>query len=291
MRKGKSSRTAEFVSAWRGLAGLGHESYAPDPVAKHLVSRPVRALLRAAEKSPGIAHFANGVLTKLSGGVWRHLPLRTRAIDDALKIEIRRGVTQVVLLGAGLDGRAHRLEVLSKCDLFEIDHPDTQALKLQNARDLPAYPRQIHYVPVNLERDDFGEALVANGFDPRMPAVFIWEGVTMYLPLAAIEGTLALLNRFACPGSLVMATYFDKAAERRTRFALPLFLAIGEALRSSFSKTEIAALFAKHGFVIDADEGDPEWGDRYVGKRPLFVMSERLVLARRADIVAPPVSQ
>lgn len=286
LRKGKSSFTAEVVSAWRGLAGLGHESYAPDPVAKHLVSSPVRVLLETAERLPRATHVVNALLTGISGGVWRHLPLRTRAIDDALKIEIRNGVDQVVLLGAGLDGRAHRLAALSKSILFEVDHPDTQAVKLQNARNLPRYPREIRYVPIDFDRpafgqDDFGSALLRADFDATRPAVFIWEGVTMYLPLPAITTTLSILQRTAAPGSLVLATYYDRAAEARTRFARPFFSLIGEPLRTSLSKESAAAMFARHGFAIETDEGDREWGDRFVGKRPLVDMSERLVAARR----------
>jgi len=120
---------------------------------------------------------------------------------------------------------------------------------MQNAPKLPQIPRQIHYVAVDFEKDDVADALLGAGFDSKAPAVFIWEGVTMYLP--------------------------------RTRFARPFFSVIGEPLRSSFSKDEMRELFAAHGFEIEADDGDQEWGERYVGEKPIFDMSERLVAARR----------
>ncbi len=281
MRKGKTSLTAEFVSAWRGLAGLGKKAFAPDPIAKRLVSAPVRAVIELAEKSPRAAQVANAALDGLSLGVWRHLPLRTRAIDDAVTREVEAGTRQVVLLGAGLDARAYRLASLSECTVFEIDHPSTQATKMQNARNLPRIAAEIRYVGVDFEKDDLGEALSRAGLDSSERAVFVWEGVTMYLARGAITSTLAIVQRASAPGSRLLMTYYDRAAETRTRFARPFFSIIGEPLRSSFSKDDIRAIFAAYDFDVEADEGDDEWGERYVGKRPIFDMSERLVSARR----------
>jgi methyltransferase (TIGR00027 family) len=281
LRKGKTSLTAEFVSAWRGLAGLGKDSFAPDPIAKRLVSAPVRTLLERAEQSPRAARALNAFLDSASLGVWRHLPLRTRAIDDAVTREVNSGTRQIVLLGAGLDARAHRLEVLAECTLYEIDHPSTQATKMQNARNLPQIAREIHYVAVDFETDDVAAALLKAGLDPDAKSIFIWEGVTMYLPRAAIEATLSKVARVTATGSVLLATYYDVSAEARTRFARPFFSIVGEPLRSSFSKNDIRELFSAHDFEIESDEGDDDWGERYAGKKPIFDMSERLVLARR----------
>jgi methyltransferase (TIGR00027 family) len=152
---------------------------------------------------------------------------------------------------------------------------------MQNAPNLPQIARQIRYVAVDFEKDDVADALLKAGFDPNAKSVFIWEGVTMYLPRVAIEATLSMLARVTAAGSVLLATYYDLRADARTRFARPLFSIIGEPLRSSFSQDDIRELFAAHGFSIESDEGDDEWGERYAGKKPLFDMSERLVLARR----------
>lgn len=281
MRKGKGSLTAELVSAWRGLAGLGQGPFAPDPIAKHLVSSPARTLLELAERLPRAAQLGNRLLDAVSLGVWRHLPLRTRAIDDAIAREVRAGTHQVVLLGAGLDARAYRLAVLAECTVLEVDHPSTQANKMQATRSLARIARHLHYVAVDFEKDDVGEALVATGFEPLAPAVFVWEGVTMYLPAAALTATLSMVERVAASGSCLLATYYDRAAHARTRFARPFFSLIGEPLRTALSREEVRALLAAHGFDVEADDGDGEWGERYVGKRPILDMSERLVTARR----------
>ncbi|MGH7330049.1 MAG: SAM-dependent methyltransferase, partial [Polyangiaceae bacterium] len=254
MRRGSSSRTAEWVSAWRGLAGLGRDGVAPDPIAKHLVSTPYRALLTAAEHAPRIARATNAVLDTVTGGLWRHLPLRTRAIDDALSREIANGTRQVVLLGAGLDARGYRLAALEPCTLFEVDHPATQATKVHNTRNLSKIPREIRYVKVDFEKDDVGEKLEACGFDASAPAVFVWEGVTMYLEREAIEKTLATLRRISRRPSCLLATYFDEKAAVLTRHARPILSLAGEPLRSSFSPEEIREVFFEHDFAVEADE-------------------------------------
>lgn len=152
---------------------------------------------------------------------------------------------------------------------------------MQNARNLPRIASKIRYVGVDFEKDDLAEALTRAGFDSSSRAVFIWEGVTMYLPRAAIESTLSIVQHASASGSCLLTTYYDRAAEARTRFARPLFSIIGEPLRSSFSRDDIREIFSAHDFEIEADDGDDEWGERYVGSKPMLDMSERLVTARR----------
>ena len=134
---------------------------------------------------------------------------------------------------------------------------------------------------VDFEKDDLADALTNAGYAATERAVFIWEGVTMYLPRAAIEATLSKVSRITVPESRLLATYYDSRAAARTRFARPIFSLVGEPLRSSFSRDQIRELFAAHGFAIETDEGDEEWGDRYVSKRAFVDMSERLVCAHR----------
>src|SRR5215470_20393462 len=60
--------------------------------------------------------------------------LRTRFFDDAWHTAHAAGTRQLVLLGAGLDGRAFRLDDISDSILFEVDHPSTQSVKRERAR-------------------------------------------------------------------------------------------------------------------------------------------------------------
>ena len=90
---------------------------------------------------------------------------RTVAIDAELRNPV---APQVVILGAGLDGRAWRMRELATSLVFEVDHPDTQQQKLQRVASLAREARDIRFVPVDFGRG-LAPALEAAGHDPRLP--------------------------------------------------------------------------------------------------------------------------
>jgi methyltransferase (TIGR00027 family) len=72
----------------------------------------------------------------------------------------------------------------------ETDHP-TQAWKRERMAEAQiALPPWLILVPVDFERDDVGEKLVAAGFQQNSPAFFTWLGVVPYLTEDAIGRTL-----------------------------------------------------------------------------------------------------
>jgi methyltransferase (TIGR00027 family) len=286
MRKGWASRTAIWVSAWRGLGKFFPEPIAHDPIAKDLVGGAFRLILEAAEQRPATARALVAIATVATGGLARHLPLRTRAIDEVLVREVSRGTRQVILLGAGLDARAHRLEALSGCTVFEVDHPDTQVHKRESVRGLPRTAKDIRYVPVDFERDDLRRALKEAGLDPARPSAIVWEGVTMYLERDAIERTLDAIATLAPKGSALIITYHDVKVNALARLARPVFRIVGEPLRTQLSPPEMNTLLASRGFERISDEGDEEWSARLVGKKNVLSMSERLIHARRQTLLA-----
>ena len=106
---------------------------APDPLAAKLLPRPLtlpaRLAARATENSKERGALVHRGLGHATLGLTLHVALRTRAIDDALRESLADGATQVVVLGAGLDGRAYRMKELEAAVVFEVDHPSTQADK------------------------------------------------------------------------------------------------------------------------------------------------------------------
>jgi len=131
--------------------------------------------------------------------------IRTRFIEERLAQAIRDGVSQVVILGAGFDTRAYRLtELLKNARVFEVDQPSTQEYKKRRIRDTGIeVPPNLTYVPVDFRHDKLGDVLAAAGYDSNQRTFFIWEGVTMYLPEAAVEETLRWVAAQA-PGSTVI---------------------------------------------------------------------------------------
>jgi methyltransferase (TIGR00027 family) len=150
------SRTSILVAAARAYG-----SHDPDPsvrnpdwLAEHLLGPEQLKLLtghplenalaqdyREAGRDPQISGFAMLMI------------IRTRFIDDRLLHAVASGATQVVILGAGFDSRAYRLhERLAGLKIFEVDSPDTQAIKRQRVEAvLGCAPANVTYVPVGGE--------------------------------------------------------------------------------------------------------------------------------------------
>jgi methyltransferase (TIGR00027 family) len=286
MRKGRGSLTAVWVAAWRGLGSFDAPVVSTDPFARSLVPPLYRAALGVAESAPRFTRAAMRAAVFLSGGLARHLPMRTRAIDEAITAEVKSGTRQLVLLGAGLDARAHRLESLASVQVFEIDHPSTQADKRAAAVELPLRAREVRYVAVDFNEDDLVEKVEGAGLDLTRPTVFVWEGVTMYLPREAIEASLTSIAALAAPGSLLLVTYYTTHAMPGAKLAQPLFALAGEPLKTRIDAGEAETLLATHGFEVESDEGDPEWSLRWAGSPSRVSMSERLIAARSRGIAA-----
>jgi methyltransferase (TIGR00027 family) len=210
--------TALFVAAARAL-----EAQKPNPVA--------------------VDQFAE-IFCRVVGGQWADL-LDGTAPDHALKSEFgadfvnfqgvrtkyfdtyfvraaAAGIRQIVLLAAGLDSRAYRLDWPAETVVFELDQP--QVLKFK--RDALAGCRptaQRREVAVDL-RDDWPRALLERGFDPSSPSAWIVEGLLIYLPASAqvqlftgIDALSASGSRAALEEAVPMdaAVFAAKQAEER----------------------------------------------------------------------------
>jgi methyltransferase (TIGR00027 family) len=213
MKSGQSSRTAEYMAFFR--AG---ESRRPkgqrlffDPFAAHFL----RPALRAAAWCSGVPLLGAGVtwyVDRRLPGARTSAVARTRWIDDATVQALRDGIRQLVILGAGFDCRAHRLPGLSAATVFEVDHPDTLALKLGRLRrTLLQPPPNIRYLPLDFNREHLPQRLREAGFDASRPALFLWEGVTNYLTPEAVDAVLRAVAQGA-PGSRIVFTYVHAGA-------------------------------------------------------------------------------
>ena len=181
---------------------------------------------------------------------------RAAYTEKSLRAAVLTGAKQYVILGAGLDTFAFReTEFLSKHRVFEVDHPLTQADKLERiARAGWTVPDNLVFVPVDFTRDSLTERLIAAGFDTRAKSFFSWLGVTYYLSAEAIGKTLAELSLLCADGSNLVFDYPDKnffeAPEKRVQNTIMMAKAGGEPMQSAFSYSELEKLLEKHGFLI-----------------------------------------
>ncbi len=278
MRDDQASLTATAVA----LARVAH---AP-ALASRVLLPTGAAELAALWAAPGLGKPLRLMAKLLSGGLVDHLRLRTAAIDVAVEAAIAAGATQVVLLGAGLDARAHRLPGLGEVTVWEIDHPATQGQKRRRARRLTPRAAAVRYVPVDFSVDDLQERLDAAGLPAAEPSVWVWEGVTMYLPPAATRATLAAIDALSPPGSVLAMTYMQPQllrGEAAQAAALRLFARLGEPLIGGMSAETAGALIAATGWSTEADTGVRDWTAAHGGHWLASAMfgSERLLVARK----------
>lgn len=183
-----------------------------------------RALHVQVDAPPPVLKDEIGLRLVAPGDEWRQRPdmdeqatrrirasivARARFVEDLAAEQANQGVSQYVILGAGLDTFVQRRpEIAGKLQVFEIDQPDTQAWKQQRLIELGfGIPKGLRFVPVDFEAgESWWRLLVDAGFNTTSPAVLACTGVSMYLTREAILATLRRIAAFA-PGSKLAMTF------------------------------------------------------------------------------------
>jgi len=221
MKKGSPSATAELVCSWRALETTlpPDERILDDPYAMGFLGTMRKRLFEgvAALPLPARRAFLRRLDQVLQGAV-TFILARHRAIDDLIQ---STPSGQVVLLGAGYDTRPARLcERLRESVAFEVDHPDTAQRKAELAPVVYAGTEvaPMRGVTVDFAHESTEHRLLEAGLDASVSTIWVWEGVSMYLPEQAVRGTLEMIARLSGPGSLAVC---DVLAEPRLAWALP----------------------------------------------------------------------
>ncbi|MGH3382142.1 MAG: class I SAM-dependent methyltransferase [Actinoallomurus sp.] len=189
--------TALMVAAARAIETHRHDALARDVYAEHFV--------RAARASAGWPvrpqQVPDGDADPLWGRFARYFGLRTKVLDDFLLRQARAGARQVVLLGAGLDTRAYRLDWPPGCTVFEVDQEGVLAFKdhvLDGLRAVPTAERVTIGIDLRLE---WAKELTGAGFDPAVPTAWLAEGLLLYLPHAAERALIETVDGLSAPES------------------------------------------------------------------------------------------
>jgi len=170
----------------RALGDLGITSVHgfADPLAATLL--PVRMALVHRAARLLIAAGARSTLCRRFGPIMDILTLRTLAIDEALAEALGSpwtpAIDQLIILGAGLEARAFRLHGLAHIDVFEVDHPATQAYKRKRTSAYPRLARSLRFVAVDFERDRLDDRLLSAGHDPVRRSAWIGCAVAARKP-------------------------------------------------------------------------------------------------------------
>ncbi|MBZ4521826.1 class I SAM-dependent methyltransferase [Mycobacterium avium] len=231
--------TALAVAAMRAVATSHPQPLARDDFAQHFVraaGEPYLMELMADYAGESEASTAN----------WpAFFGIQMRFFDTFFAEATASCVRQVVILAAGLDARAYRLQWPTATHIFEVDQPEVLAFKSRVLAERGARPgAERHEVPVDL-RDDWVGALRDAGFDPQAPTAWLLEGLLMYLPGPAHDALFGRIDEHSAPGSRLATHVFTRIGD-----CAPGILPLGPQL-DPFSEINIDRL------VYDDDRLDP----------------------------------
>jgi methyltransferase (TIGR00027 family) len=178
---------------------------------------------------------------------------------------------QYVILGAGFDTFAFRRpDLVSQLQVFELDHPVTQAMK----RERIIYagwpiPPQLTFVPVDFNQETLTSALARTTYDPALMSFFSWLGVTYYLSKEVVFTTLRTMRNISPPGSTIVFDYMDadsfisdKVAPR-TALMHAVAQQVGEPMKSGFNPQTLAGELSSVGLELIENLGPAEIEQRY----------------------------
>jgi methyltransferase (TIGR00027 family) len=194
--------TATMVAAARALATEDTDPIINDPFAAPLV------------RAVGIDFFTrvvDGDVELNDAGELQtetdSLAVRTKFFDDFFTGAAATGIRQSVILAAGLDSRAYRLDWPAGSVVYEVDQPQVVTFKTETMASLGAEPTaQRRTVSIDL-RDDWPTALRESGFDATKPSAWSAEGLLMYLPPEAQDRLFDHITELSAPGSRIATEY------------------------------------------------------------------------------------
>ncbi|MCT4636015.1 MAG: class I SAM-dependent methyltransferase [Rickettsiales bacterium] len=183
---------------------------------------------------------------------------RSRYTEDILEQAIKLGVQQYVILGAGFDTFAFRRpELLDNIKVYEVDHPDTQNLKIERIENNHWDMNKSHkFIPVDFLKDDFSVEIMKSDFNPEKLTLFSWLGVTYYLTKEEMLKTLNGIMKIAAKGSTVVFDYPDENIFNneknsiRVQKMVELAKESGESMKIGYDYLSLEKYLKKVGLLI-----------------------------------------
>jgi len=263
MQEGQFSRTALGAAGHRAVHQVreGGRIFA-DPLALRILGEDAAPILAEAEDHPA------------RRGLRMFIAARSRFAETAARRAMNEGARQIVVLGAGLDTFAYRLEPIDGLRAFEVDHPSTQTEKRRRlAAAAINVPEHLTFAPCDFERAGLAEALRAAGFDDSRRAVFLWLGVVPYLTRAAILSTLGFISAMPGGGEVVFDysnpshTIVDPDQRSAHELLATKVAHAGEAFQTYFVTSELHEMLRALGFSRVEDMGPREMAAKFFPDR------------------------
>jgi len=223
--------------------------------------------------------FSVWLTKRFAPGFHEHLISRTRFIDELIKKSAASGSEQYVILGAGYDSRAHRLELPSSLRIFEVDQPEVQARKRSRLPEDVPNSGNVTYVSVDFNHQTLTGQLLSSGFDQSKRTIFTLEGVSQYISKEATDLTIKELRALTGEaGSTLFISYVDDLLDKnpeacfgkgypravgRAATIKNLSAKVGEPWVSFYTSEEIEALLSQNGFQVKESKTLEDLNDAY----------------------------
>jgi methyltransferase (TIGR00027 family) len=212
---------------------------------------------------------------RVAPGAYEFMIARTAFFDHVVRDALLQNIPQIVLLGAGYDSRPYRFKDLIKdTKIFELDARPTQLRKKEKLDEAGInLPVHLVFVPIDFNRENLRDVLPAAGFSKDQKALFVWEGVTYYLPAKVIDDTLGAIRDMSCAGSSVCFDYASLSAEALSEEGAKM---LREHMKSRYSaeptkfgipQGKIEAFLAERGYVVIEHLSPYEMETRYLTLR------------------------
>src|SRR5271163_2314878 len=231
MHEGQPSRTAIGAAGHRAAHQVLERGLVfTDPLAFAILGQDADEAITAAKEKPErrpLRFF---------------IAMRSRFAEDMARRAMAEGVRQFLVLGAGLDTFAYRVQGAENLRVFELDHPASQRDKRRRLAEAQiAEPPHVAYVAHDFDHGGMTEALMAAGLKSSERTFVLWLGVTPYLTKDAVFATLAELAEL--PGGVEVVfdyanpphTIEETATQSSHRALAERVAASGEPFRSYFA--------------------------------------------------------
>ncbi len=263
MKEGQPSATALRVAMRRAAHQiLDDPKVFDDPIALRIIGEESASALEADPR--------RYETTLLSSYLRAFIAARSRYAEDELALGVRRGVSQYVILGAGLDTFAYRNPYpRGTLRVFEVDYPSTQTWKRARLEEIGrTLPSDLRFAPIDFEKQKLEEGLRLAGYDSGKCTFLSWLGVTEYLTTEVVMATLRFIA-LAPVGSGVVFDYMISpswltSAQRSGFDALSRRVAsAGEPWKALFDPGLLTKELRTMGFRYVKDNGPEEINARY----------------------------
>ena len=269
MHNQQASSTAETMVMYRAAETMQPEDQrvCNDPLAIHFLSPQMLGRF----KNPLRRAIVRWVMNHVYPGVNGAVVARVRFIDDYLNACIKKGLEQLVIIGAGYDTRAYRFNIPDNgLRVFEVDQQATQQVKISKLKSfLTDIPVHVNFVSVDIEKEKLKDKLLAAGYDANKKTLFIMEGLVMYLTKAVFGELLTFIAGCTGKGSSVVFDYLPESmvdGSVRTREGRSMYRHVvkkGEPFRFGMDSEQMDQFLSEKGFVHITNRSAAEYKDIY----------------------------